>query len=143
MHFNAFHVLQTLNLVHADIDAGIPARGLHGEAYDGHVFWDELFVYPFVTLRRPRLTPGLLAYRHRRLDAAKLLTPSVRYSQPGLQAHITYLYGMTNQADQKVGRDAVERYRVLRRELDAIQAEARAALGATAAAADDGGRAAR
>ena len=71
LHFNAFHVLQTLNLVHADIDAGIPARGLHGEAYDGHVFWDELFVYPFVTLRRPRLTPGLLAYRHRRLGAAK------------------------------------------------------------------------
>ena len=71
LHFNAFHVLQTLNLVHADIDAGIPARGLHGEAYDGHVFWDELFVYPFVTVRRPKMTPALLAYRHRRLDAAK------------------------------------------------------------------------
>ena len=28
------------------IDAGLPARGLHGEAYRGHVFWDELFVMP-------------------------------------------------------------------------------------------------
>lgn len=71
LHFNAFHVLQTLNAVNADLDAGIPARGLHGEAYDGHVFWDELFVYPFITLRRPPLTPALLAYRHRRLGAAK------------------------------------------------------------------------
>ncbi|WP_448809693.1 glycoside hydrolase family 65 protein [Agromyces bauzanensis] len=71
LHVNAFHVLQTLNAVDADLDAGIPARGLHGEAYDGHVFWDELFVYPFITLRRPPLTPALLAYRHRRLGAAR------------------------------------------------------------------------
>ncbi len=71
LHFNAFHVLQTLNAVDADLDAGVPARGLHGEAYDGHVFWDELFVYPFITLRRPTLTSALLAYRHRRLDAAR------------------------------------------------------------------------
>lgn len=71
LHFNAFHVLQTLNAVDADLDAGVPARGLHGEGYDGHVFWDELFVYPFITLRRPRLTSALLAYRHRRLGAAR------------------------------------------------------------------------
>lgn len=71
LHFNAFHVLQTLNAVDADLDAGVPARGLHGEAYDGHVFWDELFVYPFITLRRPRLSAALLAYRHRRLGAAR------------------------------------------------------------------------
>lgn len=71
LHFNTFHVLQTLNVVDADLDAGIPARGLHGEGYDGHVFWDELFVYPLITLRRPRLTAALLAYRHRRLGAAR------------------------------------------------------------------------
>lgn len=72
LHFNAFHVLQTLNAVDGDLDAGVPARGLHGEAYGGHVFWDELFVYPFITLRRPRLTAALLAYRHRRLGAARV-----------------------------------------------------------------------
>jgi photosystem II stability/assembly factor-like uncharacterized protein len=64
---------------------------------------------------------------------AKLLTPSVRYSRPGLQAHIGYLYGMSNRADQKVGRDAVERYRVLRQELDARAAELRAITTATSA----------
>jgi hypothetical protein len=60
---------------------------------------------------------------------AKLVTPPIRYSKPELQAHITYLYSMTNTADQKVGRDAIERYRVLRRELDARLAELRSLLG--------------
>jgi hypothetical protein len=59
----------------------------------------------------------------------KLLTPPVRYSTPGLQSHITYLYGMTNQADERVGRDAKERYQVLRRELDGVIAEINALLG--------------
>jgi photosystem II stability/assembly factor-like uncharacterized protein len=55
--------------------------------------------------------------------ASHLITPPVRYSKPELQAHITYLYGMTNTADQKIGRDAVERYGVLRKELDQRIAE--------------------
>jgi hypothetical protein len=60
---------------------------------------------------------------------AKLLTPPIRYSAPGLQAHIAYLYGMTNQADQRVGRDAKERYQVLRRELDGVIAQLNGLLG--------------
>jgi hypothetical protein len=42
---------------------------------------------------------------------------------------VSYLYGMANRGDQKVGRDAVERYQVLRRELDARQAELRTITG--------------
>ena len=61
--------------------------------------------------------------------AARLITPSIRYSKPELQTHITYLYGMTNSTDQKVGRDAVERLGVLRKELDARVAELNAILG--------------
>ena len=60
---------------------------------------------------------------------AKLLTPPIRYSKPELQAHITYLYGMTTGADQKVGRDARERYAMLRRDLDAVVAEINQLLG--------------
>jgi hypothetical protein len=63
----------------------------------------------------------------------ELVTPPVRYSRPGLQAHITYLYGLTTQADQRVGRDAVQRYAELRRSLDGRLAELRAILGAEAA----------
>lgn len=51
------------------LDAGLPARGLHGEGYRGHIFWDELFVYPMLTLRRPELTRAFLLYRYRRRAA--------------------------------------------------------------------------
>ncbi|MGZ5436971.1 MAG: WD40/YVTN/BNR-like repeat-containing protein [Pyrinomonadaceae bacterium] len=61
--------------------------------------------------------------------AAKLLTEPVRYGRPGLQAHITYLAGMTANVDQKIGRDAIERYAVLKREFDAVKAEADQLLG--------------
>ena len=60
---------------------------------------------------------------------AKLVTPAIRYSTPALQTHITYLYSMTNQADQRVGRDAKERYAVLRRELDGIVTQINQLLG--------------
>jgi photosystem II stability/assembly factor-like uncharacterized protein len=55
--------------------------------------------------------------------AAKLFTEPVRYGKPGLQSHITYLAGMTAGADQKIGRDALERYATLRKDLAALTAE--------------------
>lgn len=61
--------------------------------------------------------------------SAHLITPSIRYSQPELQTHITYLYSMTTATDQKIGRDAIERYKVLRAELDKRIAEANQILG--------------
>jgi len=67
--------------------------------------------------------------------AAKLLTEPVRYGKPGLQAHITYLAGMTTNVDQKIGRDAIERYHVLKKELDALQAEAEQILGSNSSTA--------
>jgi photosystem II stability/assembly factor-like uncharacterized protein len=53
----------------------------------------------------------------------------VRYNKPGLEAHIRYLQGMTTGVDQKVGRDALARYQVLKKELDAIRAELDKVLG--------------
>jgi hypothetical protein len=55
--------------------------------------------------------------------AAKLLTERVRYGKPGLQAHVTYLAGMTANVDQQIGHDAIERYEVLKKELEIIRAE--------------------
>ncbi len=49
-----------------------------------------------------------------------LLTPPIRYSKPGLQAQISYLYGAAMGQDQQVGHDARNRYAVLRKELDAV-----------------------
>lgn len=65
------HILQVCCRNTADRDAGVPARGLNGEAYRGHVFWDELYVYPFLNFRLPEVTRELLLYRYRRLDEAR------------------------------------------------------------------------
>jgi photosystem II stability/assembly factor-like uncharacterized protein len=55
--------------------------------------------------------------------ASHLITPTVRYSKPELQTHITYLYSLTNATDQKIGQDAIERYQTLRKELDQLLGE--------------------
>src|SRR5437763_6914347 len=65
------HVLQTCSRHTADLDAGVPARGLNGEAYRGHVFWDELYIYPYLSVRLPEVTRGLLMYRYRRREEAR------------------------------------------------------------------------
>ena len=54
LRLHTSHLLQVCSRHTADLDAGVPARGLNGEAYRGHVFWDELFVFPFLNLRLPR-----------------------------------------------------------------------------------------
>ncbi|MEZ7154129.1 glycoside hydrolase family 65 protein [Streptomyces sp. MAD19A] len=70
LRLHLFHVLQTLSPNTADLDVGVPARGLHGEAYRGHIFWDELFVLPYLNLHFPAVSRALLDYRHRRLPRA-------------------------------------------------------------------------
>ncbi len=71
LRFHVCHVLQVCSRHTADLDAGVPARGLNGEAYRGHVFWDELYVFPFLSFRIPEVTRELLMYRYRRLDEAR------------------------------------------------------------------------
>jgi trehalose/maltose hydrolase-like predicted phosphorylase len=71
LNVHMFHLIQTLSEHTADLDVGVPARGLHGEAYRGHIFWDELFVFPFYTLRFPEVARAVLMYRWRRLPAAR------------------------------------------------------------------------
>jgi photosystem II stability/assembly factor-like uncharacterized protein len=69
--------------------------------------------------------------------AGKLLTEPVRYGKPGLQAHITYLASMTSNVDQKIGRDAIERYQVLKKELDTLRALADRILGTNSSTVSD------
>lgn len=71
MRLHIFHLLQTVSLNTTDLDVGVPARGLHGEAYRGHIFWDELFIFPFLNFHLPEITRSLLLYRYRRLSRAK------------------------------------------------------------------------
>jgi len=72
IRIHIFHLLQTASPHNVDIDAGLPARGLHGEAYRGHIFWDELYVMPFYNLHFPEISKALLLYRYRRLEQARI-----------------------------------------------------------------------
>ena len=71
LRLHLLHLLQTVSYNSEDLDIGVPARGLHGEAYRGHIFWDELFIFPVLNLRLPTVTRSLLRYRYRRLLEAR------------------------------------------------------------------------
>ena len=53
----------------------------------------------------------------------------IRYDKPGLQEHVRYLGGMTANVDEKVGRDAIERYQELKKQYEELKAQADALLG--------------
>jgi trehalose/maltose hydrolase-like predicted phosphorylase len=80
LRLHVFHVLATVSPNTVDLDVGVPARGWHGEAYRGHVLWDELFVFPLLTLRLPELSRSLLLYRYRRLPWARRLAADAGYA---------------------------------------------------------------
>ncbi len=71
LRLNMLHLLQTASPHSIGMDVGVPARGWTGEAYQGHIFWDELFIFPFFNLRVPEVSRSLLLYRYRRLDEAR------------------------------------------------------------------------
>ncbi|MFC6635447.1 glycoside hydrolase family 65 protein [Microbulbifer taiwanensis] len=69
MRFNLFHLFQSLG---RDGRTNIAAKGLSGDGYEGHYFWDtEIYILPFFLYTQPQLARGLLEYRHSILDAAR------------------------------------------------------------------------
>jgi trehalose/maltose hydrolase-like predicted phosphorylase/beta-phosphoglucomutase-like phosphatase (HAD superfamily) len=79
LHLHMFHLLQTVSPNSIHLDVGVPARGWHGEAYRGHVFWDELFVFPLLNFQLAALAGTLLDYRHERLGAARATATAAGY----------------------------------------------------------------
>jgi beta-phosphoglucomutase family hydrolase len=71
VRLHLFHMMVSASEHHAGLDAGIAPRGLHGEAYRGHIFWDELYMLPLYNLHFPEVVKSVLMYRYRRLDAAR------------------------------------------------------------------------
>jgi photosystem II stability/assembly factor-like uncharacterized protein len=106
------------------------------EQFEHNVRMRELSAAVTDTVTRVRNAKAQLAAdpdKSKRLQALSdqlLNTPEgVRYNKPGLQQHVTYLSGMTTGADQKIGRDAIERYNALKKQLDDIRAELDKLLG--------------
>jgi len=79
LRLHTYHLLATASPHNRELDAGLPARGLHGEAYRGHIFWDELFILPYYARRFPEIARSHLMYRYRRLDAARDLASENGY----------------------------------------------------------------
>ncbi|MBT8114710.1 MAG: beta-phosphoglucomutase family hydrolase [Arenicella sp.] len=71
LRLHMYHLLITTSPHNQHIDFGIPARGLHGEAYRGHIFWDELYILPFYNLHFPEIAKSIIMYRYRRLEEAR------------------------------------------------------------------------
>jgi alpha,alpha-trehalose phosphorylase len=69
IRFNLFHILQASARAE---DSGVPAKGLTGQAYEGHYFWDtEIYLMPFLTYTSPTIARNLLAFRYGMLDEAR------------------------------------------------------------------------
>jgi beta-phosphoglucomutase family hydrolase len=71
LRMHLYHLMVSLSPNNKNIDASITARGLHGEAYRGHIFWDELFILPFYNVHFPEVAKAALMYRYRRLQNAR------------------------------------------------------------------------
>jgi beta-phosphoglucomutase family hydrolase len=71
IRLHLYHLIVSASPHNKDIDASFTARGLHGEAYRGHIFWDELFILPFYNIHYPETAKSTLMYRYNRLTAAK------------------------------------------------------------------------
>lgn len=80
LRVHLFHLLATVSPNTIGRDVGVPARGWHGEAYRGHIFWDEMFILPALTTKLAALTESLLAYRCRRLPAARRAAAAAGYA---------------------------------------------------------------
>ena len=71
LRLHLYHLMVSFSPHNKNIDASITARGLHGEAYRGHIFWDELFILPLYNIHFPEVSKAALMYRYRRLDKAR------------------------------------------------------------------------
>jgi len=71
VRLHLYHLMVSASPHNKNIDAGIAARGLHGEAYRGHIFWDELFIMPIYNLFFPEVAKSILNYRYQRLNKAR------------------------------------------------------------------------
>lgn len=67
-----YSIYQLLASAGRDRNSNISAKGLSGEGYEGHYFWDtEIYMIPFFTLTNPEIARSLLRFRHQTLPGAK------------------------------------------------------------------------
>jgi alpha,alpha-trehalose phosphorylase len=69
IRFNQFHLLQSVG---RDGKTNIAAKGVTGEGYEGHYFWDtEIYIFPFFLYSKPEIAKKLLEFRFAGLGKAR------------------------------------------------------------------------
>jgi alpha,alpha-trehalose phosphorylase len=69
VQFNLYQLVQSAG---KDGHGSIAAKGLSGEGYEGHYFWDtEMYVEPFFTLANPAIAQSLISHRFNTLEEAR------------------------------------------------------------------------
>ena len=69
IRFNLFHIMQAAG---RDGRTGMGAKGLSGEGYEGHYFWDtEMYILPVFVYTAPEIAKALLEYRFSTLEQAR------------------------------------------------------------------------
>lgn len=82
IRFNLFHLLQSAG---RDRFSNIAAKGLSGEGYEGHYFWDtEIYMVPVFLLTDPERAKQLLLYRYAILDDARRRAKEMGHKQGAL-----------------------------------------------------------
>ncbi|RSK26276.1 glycoside hydrolase family 65 protein [Bacillus sp. HMF5848] len=82
IRFNLFHLLQSVG---KDGTTNIGAKGLTGEGYEGHYFWDtETYILPIFVYTKPEISRKLLEYRYKILDKARDRARTMGHSKGAL-----------------------------------------------------------
>jgi len=69
MEFNMYQLLQSAG---HDSITSVASKGISGEGYEGHYFWDtEIYIFPFFLYTRPQIAKNLLGFRYNTLDGAR------------------------------------------------------------------------
>lgn len=69
VRYNQYQLIQSVG---KDPHSNIAAKGLSGEGYEGHYFWDtEMYMQPFFLLTNPEISKNLVEYRYAILDEAR------------------------------------------------------------------------
>jgi alpha,alpha-trehalose phosphorylase len=69
VNYNMYQLIQSVG---KDEFCNITAKGLSGEGYEGHYFWDtEMYIEPFFNLTKPEITRSLISFRYNTLTQAR------------------------------------------------------------------------
>jgi len=82
IRFNQFHLLQSVG---RDGKTNIAAKGVTGEGYEGHYFWDtEIYIFPFFLYSKPEIARKLLEYRYAGLEQARARARQMSHARGAL-----------------------------------------------------------